>query len=236
MDKKFSAIWSGAAFYGSLALCLIAVAVGGWFLLFGQEEDAIEAVAPSYETVTDAAAPVEVPVLPVEPETPPVAEVIETVQPEAVAMPEEEIEDIPVVAEAPKLYVEPLQGDVVAAFSVDELMYDPTMEDWRIHCGVDIAAAEGTAVLAAASGTVAAVTEDVMLGTTVVIDHDNGYQTTYANLQSAPTVLAGDSVSAGTVIGAVGSTAAAESAREPHLHFAVTKDGDAVDPNEFLAQ
>jgi murein DD-endopeptidase MepM/ murein hydrolase activator NlpD len=46
----------------------------------------------------------------------------------------------------------------------------------------------------------------------------------------------GDSVSAGQIIGAVGSTAAAESAQSPHLHFAVSKDGDLVDPEEFLGK
>ena len=44
----------------------------------------------------------------------------------------------------------------------------------------------------------------------------------------------GDTVTAGQVIGAVGTTAAAESAQGPHLHFSVTKDGDAVDPEEYL--
>ena len=73
-----------------------------------------------------------------------------------------------------------------------------------------------------------------MMGTTVVIDHGDGCQTTYANLQAQPAVEAGDTVSAGQIIGTVGSTAAAESAQAPHLHFAVAKDGDAVDPEEFL--
>ncbi len=77
------------------------------------------------------------------------------------------------------------------------------------------------------------VTDDPLMGTTVVLEHDNGYQTTYANLQAKPNVEAGDPVSAGQIIGAVGTTAAAESG-QPHLHFAVTKDGKAVDPNEYL--
>jgi murein DD-endopeptidase MepM/ murein hydrolase activator NlpD len=125
---------------------------------------------------------------------------------------------------------------VLAAFSVDQLAYDPTMEDWRVHDGVDIAAKPGTTVLAASSGTVQSVEDDALMGTTVVISHDGGYQTTYANLQAQPTVQTGDSVSAGQIIGAVGSTAAAESAQSPHLHFAVSKDGDVVDPEEFLGK
>lgn len=56
------------------------------------------------------------------------------------------------------------------------------------------------------------------------------------HLQSTPTVLPGDLVTAGQIIGAVGTTAAAESAQSPHLHFSVTRDGSAVDPNEFLSR
>ena len=73
-----------------------------------------------------------------------------------------------------------------------------------------------------------------MMGTTVTIGHDGGYQTVYASLQARPTVEEGDKVSAGQIIGAVGTTAKAESGQSPHLHFSVTKDGDAVDPEEFL--
>ncbi len=81
-----------------------------------------------------------------------------------------------------------------------------------------------------------AVTDDPMMGTTVVIEHDGGYQTTYANLQDTPTVVSGDEVSAGQIIGAVGTTASAESAQSPHLHFSVSKNGTLMDPDEFLNQ
>ena len=112
-------------------------------------------------------------------------------------------------------------------------MYNQTLGDWRTHDGVDIAADSGAAVLAACGGTVQAVTEDPLLGTTVVLAHDDGYQTTYANLQPHPDVAAGEEVSAGQIIGAVGSTAAAESDM-PHLHFAVSRDGKAVNPGTFM--
>ena len=49
-------------------------------------------------------------------------------------------------------------------------------------------------------------------------------------------VEVGDTVSAGQTIGTVGDTAAAEAAQGPHLHFSVTKDGDVVDPDDFLNQ
>lgn len=154
---------------------------------------------------------------------------------ETVEMPEEPVDDTPVVLEEPHLVVAPVHGDVIAAFSMDKLQYDPTMDDWRTHDGQDIAAAEGTNVLAAASGKVTAVTNDPMLGTMVVIAHDGGFETLYANLQKNPPVKAGEKVTAGQIIGAVGHTAKAEAAEEPHLHFAVKQNGQPIDPTDFLS-
>ena len=94
----------------------------------------------------------------------------------------------------------------------------------------------GDAVASAAAGTVVSVTDDPRMGTTVVIDHSGGYTATYAGLQPGAAVLAGDSVRAGQVIGAVGTSALSEAALGPHLHFAVTLDGETIDPAEFLAQ
>lgn len=232
MDDKLKSILSGAGFYAVLAICLLAVGLGGWFLLFRQGETIPEAVdaPPVSAPVPDLYVP--------EPEE--TEEPVETISPEPVeveivpTMPELPVDDTPVVAEAPRLVVSPLNGEVLAAFSVDTLAYNPTLEDWRIHDGVDIAAQAGTTVLAASSGTVSAVLDDPLMGTTVIIDHDGGYQTTYANLQATPTVEAGDAVTAGQIIGAVGTTAAAESAQAAHLHFSVNQNGTLVDPNEFL--
>jgi murein DD-endopeptidase MepM/ murein hydrolase activator NlpD len=237
MNRKWETLRGSAGFYATMAVCLLAVGIGGYFLLFGGKTADTETVSvtetPVLETV--AASPETEP----EPEEEVVEPTVETIAPEVVqtvSMPEIEVDDTPVVAEAPRLIVSPVSGNVLAAFSVDQLAYDPTMEDWRIHDGVDIAAKPGTTVLAASSGTVLAVEDDALMGATVVISHDGGYQTTYANLQAQPTVQVGDSVSAGQIIGAVGSTAAAESAQSPHLHFAVSKDGDLVDPEEFLGK
>ena len=135
---------------------------------------------------------------------------------------------------APRLVVAPLVGEEVAAFSVDELKYNETLGDWRTHDGIDIAAEVGTQVIAACSGVVTAVRDDDMMGTLVTIAHDDGYETTYANLRSSPGVGEGQYVSAGEVIGAVGSSSIAEFSMPAHLHFSVSKDGVPCDPAEFL--
>ena len=206
MENKHTGALSGVGFYATLVICLLAVGVGGYFLLFGGQETAQEEEEAPQTAVTAQA-----PEIPAE-------DPVETVSPAAI----------------PQVVVAPLEGEVVAAFSVDQLAYNETLGDWRTHDGADIAAAEGTSVLAASGGTVLSVSDDLLMGTTVVVEHADGYQTTYSNLQEMPPVAQGDTVTAGQVIGAVGTTAPAESAQGPHLHFSVSKDGDAVDPDTYL--
>lgn len=231
--SKWEAIKGSAGFFITMAVCLVVIGFSGYYLLTDQEEDTAPLIVdtPSEETTVPTVIPTQEDVTPS-----PVVEVLapEPVVEEVPVMPELEIDDTPVIAEAPRLIVTPVHGDVLMAFSMEELTYNPTLEDWRTHDGVDIAAASGATVLAACNGCVLAVEDDALMGTTIILEHDGGYQTTYANLQSNPPVVAGDFVSAGQIIGAVGSSAAAESAQDPHLHFAVTKDGKAVNPHEFL--
>ena len=231
MANKIKSLLGGGGFYAVLALCVVAVGVGGYFLLLRQEpQQEVPEETPDVQTTAPAELPEHEPVV----ETVSMEESEEEREP--VSMPEVTVDDTPVAAEAPSVVVSPLQGEVVAAFSVDQLLYNETLDDWRTHDGVDIAAAAGDAVLAASAGTVLSVTDDPMMGTTVVIGHSDGYETTYANLQTDPLVEEGESVSAGQAIGAVGTTAAAESAQGVHLHFAVTREGEAVDPQAFLDQ
>jgi murein DD-endopeptidase MepM/ murein hydrolase activator NlpD len=128
------------------------------------------------------------------------------------------------------VYAMPVSGTVTTAYSGDKPTFDKTMDDWRVHDGVDIAAVEGTPVKACASGTVSDVRIDDKLGQEVIIDHGNGIKSIYANLTSKVTVKKGQQVDVGDTIGAIGETAQAEIAVTPHLHFEITKNGTDVDP------
>ena len=119
-------------------------------------------------------------------------------------------------------------------FSMTELLYDETMADWRTHSGIDIKAEEGDAVKTAADGVVKEVRYDDLMGVTVVITHEDGYETQYSCLQQEPPVEQGKTVKAGDIIGLVGSTASAEADVGPHLHFSVSKDGKVIDPAEYV--
>ena len=130
--------------------------------------------------------------------------------------------------------MQPVEGTVAVDYAMDCLCYNPTTRDWRVHDGVDIAAAAGTEVKAAADGQVYTVYKDDAMGTTVVIRHEEGYITVYASLGEEVAVGAGDQVTLGQTIGTVGETALLENALGEHLHFAVLCNDEQMDPAEFL--
>ena len=104
---------------------------------------------------------------------------------------------------------------------------------WRMHTGVDLAAAEGTPVLAARAGRVALVESVGGYGLSVLIDHGQGVETLYAHLLDAA-VEPGQAVEAGAVIGRLGASGQATG---PHLHFELRSRGaqlTALDPTPHL--
>ena len=222
---------TGTGLYIALFLGLTALAVTGYWMLLPSSTDKTPTnVTEPPVTTPITAEPVTPDVPEVKPEEP--AEPVQSVVEVTVLEKEPEATE-PVTPVAPRLIVSPLSGETVAAFSMDELAYSETLADWRTHDGIDIKADAGTQVLAASSGTVLSVADDDLMGTTVVIAHDGGYETTYSNLQSVPTVAPEQYVSAGQVIGAVGATSLAEASMSPHLHFSVTKDGEIIDPQDI---
>ena len=231
---RFSDFIEGKGFYIVLALCLAAIGLSGWFLfssLTGEQEEQPVGGTASI-TVTPAPTPAAT-VTPVKPTVTATPRPTATV-PAVAATPSATVQPTPTPKSAPTSLTWPVQGEVLTSYSVETLAYDVTMADWRTHAGVDIAAAAGTEVRAPASGVVVEVTEDVMLGTAVVIDHGGDLTTTCANLASVPTVEVGDEVTVGDIIGSVGNTAIAESALASHLHFSVEREGQSVDPMELL--
>ena len=221
--KGAASLLRSRGLYIALALCLVAAGTVGYLTTL--QRPAVETVVPEEVEVEIVKPPVTIPEI----KKPlPAAPVITPVEEETVPVSSAE-ELLPQV-------VSPLDGTTVTVFSMTELMYDDTMADWRTHNGLDIQAGEGDAVKTAAAGTVASVLNDEMMGTTVTIDHAGGFTTTYASLQKDPPVTAGQQVAAGDIIGRVGSTASAESSMGPHLHFSVSRDGELIDPSEYVAQ
>lgn len=258
--RQASSIFGGMGFYIALLVCVIAAGVVGYFALQEDEdptpliEDPINSVddivggdAISVDDSTQDEAEY---VLSKEPTLPhtvsapadqtPEDESVETGSSETLEIPvsgEVSVPDasvsVPTEPVSTKI-VSPLMGETVAVFSVDQLIYDATLGDWRTHDGIDICAEAGTAVTATAAGTVISVGEDGRFGVTVQIEHANGYVTTYASLHPETQVSVGDSVEAGTVIGAVGNTSLNEAGLGAHLHFSVSRNGEMIDPEAYL--
>lgn len=244
---------SGKGFYLVLLVCVAAIGISGYFLVRSVSETFNEetvAAAGSTQLPEESANPSPSASSDTQPSQKPAVTV--TPKPEASVSPSAELSPAVTVSEEPSpepsqepepegskkpaalVFTWPVSGAVIASFSAETLVYDETMLDWRVHEGIDLAAALGTRVLAASAGTVSEVYEDDLMGVTVVVDHGDGLTSVYSNLHPDPPVELGESVYTGDVIGAVGSTALAESGREPHIHFAMYRDGAAVDPEAYL--
>lgn len=131
-------------------------------------------------------------------------------------------------------FTKPVDGEIMKEFAKENLVYSNTLEEWVTHLGIDIKAEKTTVVKSAESGKVKSIKNDPRYGLTVVIEHNDGYQTVYSNLLTAEFVVEGEKVEKGQTIGTVGNTAAFESGDEAHLHFEILKDSIQLDPSIYL--
>lgn len=220
-----------------LVLVIMAIAVGLTTAAGKRSKPAESTPAASASTpATVASAPVKLPshtaekqpqstvppqsTAPVTVQTPPTAQ--------SVAEADAPIPTLPV-------FIMPTIGNVSKSYTVDAPVWSHTMEDYRTHDGIDICAALGEGVMAAADGIVTEVYAHPMMGTTVVIAHDGNAESVYQSLAEEVAVSVGDTVKSGEVLGAVGESALIEIAEEPHLHFAMRVDGKSVDPLDYIA-
>ena len=136
-------------------------------------------------------------------------------------------EEISVVKEG--TFVFPAERKIIKDYSGSVAVKSKTMNDWRIHSGVDFKAEEGQEVKAVQSGAVLAVYNNSLWGTIVEIDHGAGIVARYCGLDEEIMVSANDVVEAGQSIGYV-SSIPVEAADGTHLHFEVKKNGAITDP------
>jgi len=245
-SKRAGDFLAGRGFYVVLLLCVVVIGVSAWAMLRNTAE---ELSLPVVGEVGDLAQlPPSVPVWggaeqerPAISPRPPDRETFlgGRDEPEATPTPAAPAETPPPTQPAvqePLQFVWPVGGRVEVYHSMDQLIFDRTMGDWRTHAGIDIAADLGEVVLAIAAGTVEQIFHHDLLGTTVVINHGNGLQSLYANLAEVPVVTEGQQIDMGTPIGAVGTTALAKSGVVHHLHLEIIENGVRVDPMLFLPE
>ncbi len=217
-------------YYIVLFLCIAAVGISGYIFVSGALAEKHSLQQPAMAVATPATVPqAEKPAQTAKPSDPAASGSADDARETAAITADDAVRQ-----QAEGIRVWPVSGTAIGGYSMDKLAWNETTHDWRTHDGMDLAAVSGEPVMAAAAGTVSAVYDDEFFGTTVAITHDGGYVTRYQNLTAMPTVSAGQRVSAGQTIGAVGATALLEVSEQPHLHFVVEKNGVSVDPMEFL--
>ncbi|MBP1737589.1 MAG: putative peptidase [Oscillospiraceae bacterium] len=248
-SEKLNDFIAGRGFYIVLILCVTIIGISGYYLYSALSNGAETVTASAGTELTEAQAGVSV----LDPEDAEEAATSQTNTKNAATQSSgtsgsasagekttasasdasaEEATTVP--STAATVFSWPLKGELITDYSVEALAYDVTMGDWRTHNGIDIEASLGDKVKAVADGTVTASYDDDLMGTTLVIDHGGGLESVYCNLAAAPAVNIGDAVTTGEVIGSVGETAIAESAKAPHLHFEMTLNGVSVNPEDYL--
>lgn len=133
-------------------------------------------------------------------------------------------------------FTKPVEGTLAREYSEDPVWSDTT-NTYRPNFGIDIKADLGKDVVAALDGKVIEVGESKQgYGMEVVIDHQNGLKTYYSNLDNNVLVTKGKSVKKGEKIGKVGNTTLRTSYEKygSHLHFAVLKGKEFVDPARYV--
>lgn len=191
-------IWSfikAKGFYIALALCITGAGTAAWLTAqntisgIREQQQKPPAVTEQgegnqwdYEDIlqqqTGGEANTPKPSLPTSPSTAP--ENPSPTQPAAADAPQPPAKSEPA---APLCFCLPVQGaKTIAPFSGGELVKNHTLNVWRTHDGIDLAAEKGTVVTAAEAGTVSAVTMDPMWGGTVAVDHTDGTQTIYCGI------------------------------------------------------
>lgn len=131
-------------------------------------------------------------------------------------------------------YLPVLNATIYKDYAADELLYNSTLKQWEVHKGLDFQTATGSSVYSILDGKVVDVYSNVLEGSVVVVEHENGWISTYASLDENVKVKEGDSVNRGDQLGTVSSSASAELDAGAHLHFSLEDNGKSVDPAAYL--
>ena len=135
-------------------------------------------------------------------------------------------------------FILPVSGSLSKKHDPTMQVYSTTMNDYRVHLGVDIVTEANAPVYAAADGTVSKIWKDPMMGYCIAVQHSGNCLTIYKNLaEELPDGMAeGIKVRSGQLLASVGESAMVEIAEEPHLHFEMTVGNLSVDPLEYFSE
>ncbi len=130
----------------------------------------------------------------------------------------------------------PVSGTISSYHDPDLQVFSQTMQDYRVHLGIDLVTKENAPVYSAADGKISKIWVDPMMGYCMAISHSGNCVTVYKNLADVlpEGISEGVSVRSGQIIATVGESAMVEVGSEPHLHFEMTVGDLEVDPLEYF--
>lgn len=127
----------------------------------------------------------------------------------------------------------PVSGAVLMNYSMDKTVYFSTLDQYKYNPALIIGGAVNDQVISAGKGLVKSIDRTPQLGTTVTVDMGNGYEAIYGQLQNVQ-VKTGDQVQAKTVLGYLAEPTRYYSVEGCNLYFELRKDGQPIDPTQFL--
>ena len=119
------------------------------------------------------------------------------------------------------------------SYSMDKTVYFQTLDQYQYNPAMIVSGEVGETIGASASGIVTNIEETAETGTTVTMDMGNGYSAVYGQLTEVPLSI-GDYVNAGETVGILAEPSRYYSVEGPNLYFEVMKDGEPVDPMNFM--
>ena len=128
------------------------------------------------------------------------------------------------------LFIWPVSGELGIEYAPKELVYSQTLKEWITHAGIDIIGKEAEPVKAIADGIIESVKLDPRYGNTIIMNHENGYRSIYANLSTTDLVYVGKKIKQGEIISGVGKGFGYESSEPPHIHFELIFEENNVSP------
>lgn len=128
----------------------------------------------------------------------------------------------------------PVNGNVLMSYSMDKTVYFSTLDQYKYNPALIISGALNDNVIAAAPGIVKSIDVLPQTGTTVTLDMGNGYECLYGQLKEVPAKV-GDYLQAGAVVGYLSEPTKYYSVEGCNLYFELRKDGQPVNPMDFLA-
>lgn len=127
-----------------------------------------------------------------------------------------------------------LDCSVIMDFSLDTFVFNETLGWFETNAGVVLKSETSRDVLAACSGTITDIYYDDLSGTTIKIQHNNEFSSTYASLDDNINVKIGDNVVTGQKLGTVSNSRGTTTGLGDHLYFELIKDNTEVNPNDYL--